>query len=332
MTRSKFFAVMVVLAMAFFSSACDDPPTNPSPLPTPTVTPPAEVEYTFWVLERGSNQPISGATLSTSFGQFQTDESGKVIIRSTTGGFQITVTAESCLPFVTAQRTALTNLLIYCLHAAGNSELTVRQAVFGDIGADFNPGLHPLYRLDGPVSIVLEQRFIEEWPNSASLIYTWAQKLQNQIGFQVYASTSAVPGTAVFPLRIDQTIEDKGFEAIVTWDIINYRIVGGGIAFSRSQLYDLVVGHEFGHVFGLSHHNAPGLLNLRATPPWEYSANEVENIKLMLTWKPGTTWPLSDASSGILTRSRFSGKQMVTIGCRQTSRGIVDEVMTYSHK
>ena len=100
MTRSKFFAVMVVLAMAFFSSACDETQTSPSPLPTPTVTPPAEAEYTFWVLERGSNQPISGATLSTSFGQFQTDESGKVIIRSTTGGFQITVTAESCLPFV----------------------------------------------------------------------------------------------------------------------------------------------------------------------------------------------------------------------------------------
>ena len=185
--------------------------------------------------------------------------------------------------------------------------MTIKQMVFGDASAPFNPGLTPMRRLAGPVSIVIDQSFADEFPESVKVLRKKAQDLQDVIGFGVTVGTVAIPGTAVFPLRIDPA----GTSGSVSFDIVGSVIVGGRLFFSNPQLWDEIVGHELGHIFGLFHQNqTDGLMN-NGHFPW-YSPAEVEDMKMMLQFAPGITWPHNDRSAA---SPASLGRHTVVIKC-----------------
>jgi hypothetical protein len=184
-----------------------------------------------------------------------------------------------------------------------NTELLVKQLVFGDASAFANPGLRPLHRLrSGAISVSIPA----ELEGKMNEFQKGADAFQVLTGIEMTFVSTVSP----FSIKIGDTKFNGVEYAAVTersWDTSGY-ITSATIVFkSYSDINTWVTTHEMAHVFGLCHHNGVGSLGSQGGYSSQsyigYSLMELDNATMMLRLPAGVPYPSTSGTSFLATSS-----------------------------
>lgn len=185
-----------------------------------------------------------------------------------------------------------------------NTELEVKQMVFGDESALSNPGFGPMIRLNGP-SVIISQLGAEH----DAQLEGYARDLQEAIGFPVSLGKVVPEGSAGFAVKFNSTI---GAPAWI-YRYVSNGVVTGGLIEVREIGCVFTVLHELGHGFGLDHHTGQGLMSVEDSVSLGFSMSEKDNINMMKRVPPGTEFPSGNASfrASLSSRKGMTGVYLI---------------------